>query len=97
MAIQWLHGYNLDVLIAESDLRIECEKLIFEDADMREVQQILGNSGYEVAIGDSKLSADRLVPFNGPLYGMSVTVGVIMSFEDGKAARFRIYTSAGVL
>ena len=97
MAIQWLHGYSLDVLIAESELRIECEKLIFEDADLREVQQILANSGYEVTIGDSELSADRLVPFNGPLYGMSVTVGVILSFEDGKAARFRIYQSAGAL
>lgn len=97
MAIQWLHGYSLDVLIAESELRIECEKLIFEEADLREVQQILANSGYEVTIGDSELSADRLVPFNGPLYGLSVTVGAILSFEDGKAARFRIYQSAGAL
>ena len=97
IAIQWFHGYTLDVLSAESTLRVECEKLLFEGADLREAQQVLANSGYEVTIRDSRLSAGRLVPFNGPLYGTSVRVGVIMSFEDGKAARFRIYKSGGAL
>ncbi len=97
IAIQWLHGYTLRVLSAESTLRIHCEKLIFESADLREVQQVLTNAGYEVTIRDSKLSAGKLVPFNGPLYDTSVKVGVIMRFEDGKAARFRIYKSGGAL
>ncbi len=97
ITIQWLHGYTLHVLSAESDLRIDCEKLTLEGADLREVQQVLTNAGYEVTIRDSKLSAGKLVPFNGPLYDTSVKVGVIMRFEDGKAARFRIYKSVGAL
>ena len=97
MTLQWLQGYTLRVLSAESNLRIDCEEFLFENADLREVQSFLERRGYDVVVEDSKLSADRLVPFNGPLYGTSVVVGVIMSFEDGKAARFRIYKSGGAL
>jgi hypothetical protein len=97
IAIQWLHGYTLRVLSAESNLRIDCEEFLYESADMREVKSFFERRGYDVVVENSELSADRLVPFNGPLYGTSVVVGVIMSFEDGKAARFRIYKSGGAL
>jgi hypothetical protein len=95
--VQWLNNYTLDVQVEESGLRIDCEKFVYEGAALHEVMRDFENLDYDVSVEGNELSASRLVPFNGPLHGMSVTVGVIMRFENGKAARFRVYKSARAL
>jgi hypothetical protein len=95
--IQWLNNYTTLVLSDDSALRLTCEKFVYEGAALHEVMRDFENLDYDVSVEDNELSASRLVPFNGPLHGMSVTVGVIMRFEDGKAVQFRIFQSAGAL
>jgi hypothetical protein len=97
VVVQWLNNYTTLVLSDDSTLRLTCEKFVYESADMQQVKRHFENLGYDVDVDSNELSAGKLVPFNGPLYGMSVTVGVIMRFVDGKAVQFRIFQSAGAL
>lgn len=97
LLVQWLVNYSTRVHSADSGLRIECEKFVYEGAELHEVMRDLENRDYDVSVEGDELSASRLVPFNGPLYGTSVDVGVIMKFENRKATKFRIFHSGGAL
>lgn len=97
LLVQWLVNYSTRVHSADSGLRIECEKFVYEGAELHEVMRDLENRDYDVSVEGDELSASRLVPFNGPLYDTSVIVGVIMKFENRKATKFRIFQSGGAL
>lgn len=97
LLVQWLVNYSTRVHSADSGLRIECEKFVYEGAELHEVMRDLENLDYDVSVEGDELSASRLVPFNGPLYDTSVIVGVIMKFENRKATKFRIFHSGGAL
>ncbi|ARU43408.1 hypothetical protein CCB81_04245 [Armatimonadetes bacterium Uphvl-Ar2] len=97
LLVQWLNNYTTFVLSDDSALRLECEKFVYEGAELHEVMRDLENRDYDVSVEGDELSASRLVPFNGPLYDTSVIVGVIMKFENRKATKFRIFHSGGAL
>ena len=97
LLVQLLVNYTTRVHSADSGLRIECEKFVYEGAELHEVMRDLENRDYDVSVEGDELSASTLVPFNGPLYDTSVIVGVIMKFENRKATKFRIFHSGGAL
>lgn len=97
LLVQWLVNYSVRVQSADSALRLDCEKFVYEGAELHEVMRDLENLDYDVSVEGDELSASRLVPFHGPLYDTSVIVGVIMKFENRKATKFRIFHSGGAL